>query len=77
MVVKPQYAIARHSNYGPTFGDGYDIYISDNANTNQNSYADFGQYGGYTVPSGVKDKYTILAGARSFSPDDWEVFYRQ
>ena len=77
MVAKPELATYRDPSYGPTFGYGWDIYISDNANTNQNSYADFGQHGTYTVPSGVKDQYTILAGTRNFSPDDWEVFHRQ
>ena len=77
MVVRPDLAIFRYSIYGPTFGGGHDIYISDNANTNQNSYTRFGRRGSYTVPSGVKDAYTILPGTEKFSPDDWEVFYRQ
>ena len=77
MVATPQYAIYRGPSYGPIFGNGHDIIIYDNANTNQNSYAYFGEYFTYTVPGGVKDKYTILAGTRYFSPDDWEVFYRQ
>ena len=77
MVARPQYAIYRYSSYGPTFGYGFDIYIADNANTNRHSHTAFGEYGTYTVPSGVKEAYTILAGAKNFSPDDWEVFYRQ
>ena len=75
MVTDSSSAIYRHSNYGPTFGDGHDIYIANSANSNVNSYTDFGEYKDYSVPSGVKDQYTILAGTRYFSPDELEVFY--
>lgn len=74
MVKRPSYAIYRGSSYGPTFGAGNDIWIADNANSNTNSYTSFGD--SYSVPSGVKDRYTILAGTREFSPDEVEVFYR-
>ena len=73
MVTKPSYAIYRYSSYGPTFGGGHDIYIANNANSNTNSYTNFGTY--YSVPSGVKDKRTILAGTYNFTPDEVEVFY--
>ena len=73
MVVSPKHAIHRNLSHGPQFGD--DIVISDNANTNENSRAGFAGY--YQVPKGLTDKYTILAGTEYFSPDDWEVFYRQ
>ena len=75
MVTNPTYAIYRVSGYGPTFGGGHDIYIADNANRNTNSFSDFGEYNYYSVPSGVQDKYTILAGTRNFTPDEVEVFY--
>ena len=75
MVARPSKAIYRHSLLLPTFGDGYDICIFDYANSNNNSYTDFSQYGDYSVPSGVQDSYTILAGTRDFSPDEVEVFY--
>ena len=76
MVAKPQFAIYRRSNGGPAFGGGHDIYISDNANRNKRSHAArFGH--SYNVPGGVKYRYTILAGTRNFSPNDWEVFYRE
>ena len=66
-------AIFRGSSYGPTFGGGHDIYIADNANSNTDSNTGFGN--AYTVPSGVQDGHTILAGTYSFSPDEVEVFY--
>jgi len=75
MVKKPTYAIYRNSGQGPTFGHGNDIYIANNANSNTNSYTDFGQFNDYSVPSGVQDQFTILAGTRYFSPDEVEVFY--
>jgi len=73
MVTRPSNAIYRHSSYGPTFGNGHDIYIANNANSNTNSYTDFGY--SYSVPSEVQDKKTILAGTYKFTPDEVEVFY--
>ncbi|XP_073249640.1 uncharacterized protein [Porites lutea] len=73
MVTNTSFAIYRGSSYGPTFGREYDIYIADNANQNTNSYTNFGS--SYSLPNNVTDRYTILAGARYFSPDEVEVFY--
>ena len=42
---------------------------------NTASYTSFGEHKSYSVPSGVQDKYTILAGSRYLSPDEVEVFY--
>ena len=75
MVANPSNAIDRCSGCGPTFGNGDDIHISNNANSNTGSYTDFGQHNAYSVPSGVQDQYTILAGTRNFTPDEVEVFY--
>ncbi len=75
MVTRPSYAIYRNSGYGPTFGVGFQIHIADSANTNTNSYTDFGQGNYYSVPSGVQNSYTILAGTRNFTPDEVEVLY--
>ena len=73
MVTNTSFAIYREPGYGPTFGGGHDIYIADNANQNANSYTNFGS--SYSLPNEVADRYTILAGARYFSPDEVEVFY--
>ena len=75
MVRMPSRAIVRVSDYGPTFGAGYDIHIANNANSNTTSFTNFGDHKSYFVPSGVLDPYTILAGSRYFSPDEVEVFY--
>ena len=72
-VSRPAYAINRWSAYGPIFGYTGDIFIADQANSNSNSFTDFGS--DYPEPSGVTDPKTILAGSNYFTPDDWEVFY--
>jgi len=69
MVTNPTYTILRHLGVGPTFGAGNDLRIADNADSNSN----FGI--SYSAPSGVQDKYTILAGTFYFTPDVVEVFY--
>ena len=73
MAKKASSAIKMMSKLGPTFGDGFDIHIANNANSNTNSYTNFGY--SYSVPSEVQDKRTILAGTHYFSPDEVEVFY--
>jgi len=75
MVTIPSHAIYRSSSYGPTFGGGHDIYIANNANSNTNSFSDFGENNYYSAPGGIQNKYKILAGTRYFTPDEVEVFY--
>ena len=72
LVTDPSTAIYRDLAQGPSFG-WCDICIENNANNNTESRTNFGD--SYSVPSGVKNELTILAGTRLFSPDDWEVFY--
>ena len=73
MVTNPSQAIYKSSSYGPAFGGGHDIRIYNKANSNTYSFTNFGY--SYSVPSGVRDKNTILAGTRNFTPDEVEVFY--
>ena len=74
MVKRPTHAIYRLSTYGPTFGGGYSIHISNNANSNTKSYTNFhNSY--YHIPDGVRDRKTVLAGSYKFTPDEVEVFY--
>jgi len=62
---------------GPTFGGGHDIYISNNAASNTNSYSNLGHT--YSPPSGYS--YTssfsqsFLVGSYKFRPEEVEVFY--
>ena len=73
MVTVPSYAI-RNSRYGPAFGRRRsDIHIVVNANSIGYSSSFFG--GSYSVPSGVKSRFTILAGTWYFAPNEVEVFY--
>ena len=70
-------SIYSHSSYGPTFGRGNDITISNNAWSNSNSYSRLGWT--YSPPSGY-DLYstfakTFLAGTHYFTPDEVETFY--
>lgn len=69
MVRNPSYAMYSYPGYGQRFGD--DIVI--NYNTRYWSTTMFGH--SYSVPSGVHDRFTILAGVRYFTPDEVEVFY--
>ena len=72
-----QYSIRFHSSYGPTFGGGHDIYISNSASSNSYSYSQLGYT--YSPPSGYSYgstfAKTFLAGTSSFTPDEVETFY--
>ena len=57
--------------YFPYFGDN--IYIANDANSNNNSYARLGRY--YPAPAAVQNPNTILAGTEYFSPDEVEFFF--
>jgi hypothetical protein len=67
------YAIYTYNSYGPTFGNGYDLYISNDAGSNTGSCTNFNY--AYQTPSGVSDTRTILAGTYSFQPSEIEVFH--
>ena len=65
------------SSFGPTFGGGYDIYISNSASSNSKSYSDLGYT--YSPPSGYSHgstfAQTFLAGTYHFTPDEVETLY--
>ena len=71
---RPKHAIYRNRGYGPTFGGGHDISISNNANSNTGSYTNFHNTN-YQISSRLKNRLTILAGSYEFTPDEVEVFY--
>ena len=72
-----QYAIYTSPGYGPTFGGGHDLHISNNADKNTGSYANLGH--SYRPPSGYSysssNTRALLAGTRNFSPTEVEVYY--
>ena len=71
--------IYRHRNYGPDFGGGADISISDGCNQKNNSYANFphtyNRTGGNKLARN-KDTYRMFLGGDtySFRTVEYEVF---
>jgi hypothetical protein len=76
----PQQAIYCDVKYGPTFGFGHDIYISDNSNSNRYSYSDSGfSYkfpASYPRDTGSSKQKCFLAGSHNFQVTEIEVFQR-
>ena len=71
-----KHSIYDNPSYGPTFGTGRDIYISNHASSNRNSYTNLGSE--YSPPSGYSYRstftQTFLAGTYTFTPDEIETF---
>ncbi|KAL9962272.1 hypothetical protein ACROYT_G031358 [Oculina patagonica] len=69
------------NDYGPTFGNGNDIYIADQAASKKESYTSCGHT--YQAPSGYSVAEQVaagrhcdyIAGSFQFTPNDVEVFY--
>ena len=70
-------AIYCHPSYGATFGGSHDLYIANNANTNQNSHSYLGntyqKLAGYQ--SDTPQTQSLFAGGHNFTPTEIEVFY--
>lgn len=68
-------------NYGPTFGDGNDIVIWNDAGNTRQSYTSCGH--GYVAPQGYSIAEQVasglqcdfFAGSFQFTPDEVEVLY--
>ena len=58
------------STYGPTFGGGHDLHVSNNANISGASYSDLGHT--YQLPAGQQNAF--FTGTRNFNVTDYEVF---
>ena len=72
---KPQYSVDDSSNYGPTFGGGNDIYISDNCNSNANSYSNLGHsFSGCPHKFESVEAKTFLCGSYKFRVEELEVW---
>ena len=73
-----RYSIYDDRSYGPTFGGGTDIYISNYASSNRNSNSNLGYT--YSPPRGYSYgstfAQTFLAGTYHFTPDEVETFYQ-
>jgi hypothetical protein len=64
-------AIYDHSSYGPTFGNGFDLYVCDQCQSSNNNCSNFGT--GYVNDTGI-DGRQVLAGAYNFTVEEIEVF---
>ena len=79
-ITQPQYAIYCHSNYGPSFGHAYDIWISDQCNYHNCGYASFPiSYNFALKPYETNSEATISAfsgatKAKYFKVLEYEVF---
>jgi hypothetical protein len=75
---KHQRAIGCHSECGPTFGDGYDIRIANNANITKDSHSELGS--SYLHPEyaqGTIEALRFLAGSHTFQLDEIEVYQKE
>ena len=70
-------AIYTNNAYGPTFGNGHDLYIANNAYAVTASYTMFGAT--YKPPTGYSYNTArtkaLLAGSYNFSPTNVEVYF--
>nr|XP_058947240.1 uncharacterized protein LOC131775167 [Pocillopora verrucosa] len=70
LVKNQQRAIFCDSSYGPSFGEGHDLHISNNANTSDKSCSNLGHT--YQLPTGQHS--TFFTGAQYYNVTDYEVF---
>ncbi|XP_032238174.2 tripartite motif-containing protein 45 isoform X2 [Nematostella vectensis] len=69
-----QQAIFDSTDRGPSFGGGHDLYISNEAGSNSQSYTN--PYSYACPQGGTTNNYcNVFAGTQNFTPDDMEVFY--
>ncbi|CAF0961162.1 unnamed protein product [Rotaria sordida] len=67
---KTQYAVYHRHDYGPTFGSGHDIFLTNASNSNILNYTEFP--GSYLDTTGKGN--ATFTGARNFTVCDIEVF---
>ena len=69
-------AIHCNSSYGPTFGNGHTIHVTDNSNSNTSSYVRKGYE--YNIPAGANGNHSILTdGNYNFQTTEVEVYLVQ
>ena len=75
-VTQPEYAVYSNAMYGPTFGGGYDIYVSENSNSNEYSWSNLGN--SYQIPNDLNYKgdkaQRVLAGSYNWQTTEIEVY---
>ena len=74
---KDLWAIVSYSDYGPTFGGGFDLHIANNAGSNTRSFTRFGF--SYQPPPGYtldeNNTNSLLPGRFYFTPSETEGLY--
>jgi hypothetical protein len=71
LVNSSSYAIYCHSSYGPTFGNGHDIYVADDCNKNTNSGTYLGS--SYRNDTGLNGNQ-VFTGEQQFQVKEIEIF---
>ena len=76
-IINTQTEIYTYSSYGPTFGSGHNIYVSDNANTNNNCF-DKSYNNSYEMGNYSHDTWGWLSGEKCdynrYTLQNYEVF---
>ncbi len=70
-------AIECISSRGPTFGNGNDISVYDNSNSNSNSYVCGGSSCAYNVPKAANEYSILTDGKPTFQTTEIEVYLVQ
>ena len=72
-----EYAVKGNTSYGPTFGGGHDLYLSNQCHLNTKSYSNLGFT--YLAPEGYvhgsAEARSAFARSDTFRCDEYEVFY--
>jgi len=68
---KTEDAVGHDSCLGPDFGDGTDLNVASNVNSNTSSFCIV--VGEYQLPSNTNDPH-FLTGSRNFTLSEYEVF---
>lgn len=66
------HAFYNHQNYGPTFGNGHDLYVSNQSNANNSSYCNM--TGIYSYPNSLGLGQATFTGTHNFQTTEVEVF---
>ena len=70
-----RHSIFDHSSFGPTFGGGHDLYISNNCNSNTISYSNLGHsFRGPPYQYGSTQAKKFLSGNYNFQVSEIEVW---
>ena len=70
-------AVVCIGDFGPTFGSGFDIHVSDESSSNKESCSNLGKsyaFAHESVNCRIDETELFLAGSRSFQTSDIEVF---